>query len=182
VCHPGFHFTSLFLRAGRQQIVVTDAPLAERVHCQPMPAGAASLFCAFLHPSSAARSAGSCLGCASASSWWAATWSAAYALLWCMLPSLRLACQRLHAAASTCCTRLLLQKTFKTRTRVLVHCQYGEWQRCSNTGSVAALSLPGSSEVLLRGYKPHDARLEAILNDQSTTTALLWPGEPSCGA
>jgi DTW domain-containing protein YfiP len=71
---------------------------------------------------------------------------------------------------------LTVQKTFKTRTRVVIHCHYGEWQRCSNTGSVAALSLPGSSEVLLRGYKPHDQRLDELLNDQTTTTALLWPG------
>jgi len=64
------------------------------------------------------------------------------------------------------------------RTKVVVHVHHKEWGKSSNTGSIAALSIPGS-EILIKGYKPHDARVHEMIEDQSHTTAILWPGADS---
>jgi len=64
------------------------------------------------------------------------------------------------------------------KTQLVVHVHQTEWGKCSNTGCVAHLSVPGS-KLLLKGYKDHDAQLTALFADPTITTAILWPGERS---
>ncbi len=51
--------------------------------------------------------------------------------------------------------------------------------KSTNTGCLAPLSLPGQSQMLLKGYKEHDDELERLMADPTITTAVLWPGR--CG-
>eukprot|EP00195_Chlamydomonas_chlamydogama_P001132 CAMPEP_0202920514 /NCGR_PEP_ID=MMETSP1392-20130828/76892_1 /ASSEMBLY_ACC=CAM_ASM_000868 /TAXON_ID=225041 /ORGANISM="Chlamydomonas chlamydogama, Strain SAG 11-48b" /LENGTH=278 /DNA_ID=CAMNT_0049614011 /DNA_START=278 /DNA_END=1114 /DNA_ORIENTATION=+ len=64
------------------------------------------------------------------------------------------------------------------RTKVVVHVHHKEWGKTSNTGRIAALSLDGS-DILMRGFRPHDAQVVELLADSSITTAILWPGANS---
>ncbi|KAL6761166.1 DTW domain-containing protein [Haematococcus lacustris] len=67
-------------------------------------------------------------------------------------------------------------RTFDIRTKLVVHMHHTEWGRCSNTGCVATVSLPGNAERLIKGHREHDARLEALMHDPTYTVAVLWPG------
>jgi DTW domain-containing protein YfiP len=70
------------------------------------------------------------------------------------------------------CGRL---QQFTTSTHIALFVHHDEWRKGSNTGCVTHLSL-SNSQMLMRGYQPHDQQIAALLEDPSYTVAVLWPG------
>jgi DTW domain-containing protein YfiP len=64
---------------------------------------------------------------------------------------------------------------FHPTTKIILHYHHDEWSKGSNTGCITHRSLIGS-EMLMRGHKDHDARLQQLMSDPTITKAILWPG------
>ena len=82
--------------------------------------------------------------------------------------------------AKYCICSRLTPLNLKTRLRIHIVCHHKEYARTTSTAILAATKLGSSCDILLRGYRPHDATLAALCAQKSTI--ILWPAEGSGNA